>query len=293
MTAQIRIAEQHELEEFAEWAEREGWQPGVGDIHAFCQVDPEGFWVAVDGDRLVGMMSGVRYDGDFSFLGFYIVAPDRRGQGLGHRLFDEVIAQRGDRLMGLDGVPDQISSYEQNGFRLSNWTPRWSGTARQVIDTLSSSVSDPTLQVQHVTSHSSSLENLIAFDALHVPARRDTFVRAWLQPDSVRVGFTALREDEIVGYAVVRPTQPDGARIGPLFADDEATARALLAACATQALDWPGPFSIDVPEPNAAATALMEICGMTISFTCARMYRGDAPKLPFERIYGSTTYELG
>jgi hypothetical protein len=195
--------------------------------------------------------------------------------------------------MGLDGVPDQIASYEENGFRLANWTPRWSGDAVSVASALSGSKSDPGLRVERVDSTSRMLDELVAFDALHVPATRGTFVRTWLDPESVRVGFTASRGGEIVGYAVVRPTKPNGSRIGPLFANDAVAAQTLLAACADQASTWPGPMSIDVPEPNAEATALMERLGMTVSFTCARMYRGDDPQLPLERIYGNTTYELG
>jgi hypothetical protein len=32
---------------------------------------------------------------------------------------------------------------------------------------------------------------------------------------------------------------------------------------------------------------------MTEVFGCARMYNGPAPQLPWDRIYGITTFELG
>lgn len=293
VTIEIRAASSRELSAFGDWAEREGWQPGVDDISAFHRSDPEGFLVAVEEDRVVGMISLAHYSGDFAFLGFYIVSPDLRGRGLGHRLFNAALARGGESPIGLDGVPDQISSYQDNGFQLSNWTPRWSGSADSILAQLDDGASTSPALVHSVDSMSSRIDELIAFDTEHVPAERGVFVRAWLDPDSPRRGFMATHEGVVVGYSVVRPTRPDGSRIGPLFAEDESTARELLRACAVQALDWPGSMSIDVPEPNAAATVLMESLGMTVSFTCARMYRGTMPQLPFERIYGSTTYELG
>jgi hypothetical protein len=48
-----------------------------------------------------------------------------------------------------------------------------------------------------------------------------------------------------------------------------------------------------VPEPNAGAIALADRHGLKPSFEVARMYRGPAPDLPLERIFGITTFELG
>ena len=53
------------------------------------------------------------------------------------------------------------------------------------------------------------------------------------------------------------------------------------------------PVFIDIPAPNSHAKALVERYGMTSVFPTARMYRGHAPVLPLERIYGLTTLELG
>jgi GNAT superfamily N-acetyltransferase len=40
----------------------------------------------------IGCISVVRYSGTFGFLGFYIVRPDRRGQGFGYRLWQAGMA---------------------------------------------------------------------------------------------------------------------------------------------------------------------------------------------------------
>ncbi|HEU4518958.1 MAG TPA: GNAT family N-acetyltransferase, partial [Microvirga sp.] len=53
------------------------------------------------------------------------------------------------------------------------------------------------------------------------------------------------------------------------------------------------PVIIDIPEPNRFALALVERHGMALEFESARMYRGRAPVLPLDEIYGITTFELG
>jgi hypothetical protein len=53
------------------------------------------------------------------------------------------------------------------------------------------------------------------------------------------------------------------------------------------------PLFLDVPEINADAMALADRHGMDEVFGCARMYHGTAPELPWNHIYGVTTFELG
>ena len=38
---------------------------------------------------------------------------------------------------------------------------------------------------------------------------------------------------------------------------------------------------------------LVQELGLTQCFETARMYKGPAPRLPLERIFGITTFELG
>jgi uncharacterized protein YbjT (DUF2867 family) len=94
----------------------------------------------------------------------------------------------------------------------------------------------------------------------------------------------------LTGYAIARPCRT-GFKIGPLFADDEATAERLLAGLSAAIGDEP--FSLDIPEPNRAAVRLVQGFGMTPAFETARMYTGDPPAEPINRIFGVTTFELG
>jgi hypothetical protein len=65
-----------------EWAAREGWNPGLEDAAGFHAADPEGFLISEDADGTpVATMSAVRHGDGLGFVGFYIVAPERRGEG--------------------------------------------------------------------------------------------------------------------------------------------------------------------------------------------------------------------
>jgi hypothetical protein len=52
-------------------------------------------------------------------------------------------------------------------------------------------------------------------------------------------------------------------------------------------------MQIDIPEPNAAGLALARTLGMTECFGCARLYLGQDPALPLQRIFGVTSFEFG
>jgi hypothetical protein len=83
-----------------------------------------------------------------------------------------------------------------------------------------------------------------------------------------------------------------GFKIGPLFADDPATAETLLLGLAAEADD---DFYLDVPDEsaNSAAPRLAERLGMKEVWRCARMYTRGRPPMDLGRVFGNTSLELG
>ena len=57
--------------------------------------------------------------------------------------------------------------------------------------------------------------------------------------------------------------------------------------------DRAGDVFLDVPVPNAAAVHLARSLDLSPVFETARMYKGPAPALRLDRLYGITTFELG
>lgn len=287
MDVEIRTATADQMPLLQQWALREGWGAGRDDTVAFRAADPEGFLLAwIDGEP-VGSISAVRYDDDYSFVGYYIVDPALRGGGIGHRLFDAALARIGSASSGLDGVAEQVPTYASLGYAPTHVTTRYAGSAAIV----SAALAAQAMIVDDISP--SDIDGIVGYDARHVPAPRERFVRAWLDPASPRQSYAIGRGDDIRGYATVRPMVGGGSRIGPLFADDALAARALLAACAVAAIANGDDLAIDIPSPNAAAVDLVESMGMKPRFACTRMYRGGVRALPLDRIWGSTSFELG
>jgi hypothetical protein len=75
------------------WMTEVGWNPGLHDAETFLTTDPEGFHVGLLDGEPIAIVSGVRYDDAFAFLGCYIVRADQRGHGYGLAIH-EVARQR-------------------------------------------------------------------------------------------------------------------------------------------------------------------------------------------------------
>lgn len=276
----LRRMRRSELDLAVQWAAAEGWNPGVHDADAFAAADPDGFFVgAVDGE-MVASISIVTYDASYAFLGFYIVRPDRRGSGYGLRLWQYALEQASARTIGLDGVVAQISTYERAGFILAYRSVRYL--------TRSGSSAAVTKWVRVVDA--ADLERLIAYDRLVFGAPRPGFVSAWLAQAGMRARLAEV-DGVIVGWGAIRPAVV-GYRVGPLFAESATIAEELLAELLASVP--PGAVvAIDVPSPNPDAVNLVRRRRMLPEFETARMYRGPAPDLPTQYVYGVTSFELG
>jgi GNAT superfamily N-acetyltransferase len=273
----IATADLAGVQTMLDWAAAEGWNPGLHDARSFLAADPGGFLLgSLDGEPIAAI-SIVHYDDRFAFLGLYIVRPEWRGRGHGMAMWRAAIARAGSRTIGLDGVVDQQANYARSGFRLVRRNVRYSGRGGG---------SPPTGLVPIEDVDRSAVD---AFDATVFPAARPGFLDAWLTTPGA-IGFAATSEGAVGGYGVARPCR-EGFKIGPLFADDEATADRLLMGLAASIGDEP--FFLDIPEPNEAAGRLVHRLGMTSVFETARMYAGEPPAEPVGRIFGGTTFELG
>jgi hypothetical protein len=276
---EVRVMERAQLDVASDWAEREGWNPGVGDADCFHAADPEGFLMGSLGEEPVGCISVVRYGDRFGFLGFYIVRPELRGRGFGLRIWEAGMRRLEGRTVGLDGVIAQQENYRRSGFVLAHRNIRFGGAPR------CERPDDRRVAVVQ----SGSAQAIIDYDRAFFPADRSTFLRCWLRPE--RREAIALIENGIMrGYGVIRACRK-GFKIGPLFAEADAEADLLFRALAAHANG--APVFLDCPEPTRSATDLAVRYGLSPVFETARMYRGSAPNLPLGRIYGMTTFELG
>ncbi|WP_333761872.1 GNAT family N-acetyltransferase [Streptomyces sp. IBSBF 2390] len=260
------------------WAAAEGWNPGLSDGPAFFAQDPDGFFLGrIDGEP-VSAVSVVNHGPDYAFLGCYLVRPDLRGHGHGLTTWKTALAHAGNRTVGLDGVVAQQDNYRQSGFELAHRTVRFTGLAPELRPAPGVRPAGP-----------ADLADLVVYDGACCPADRPRFLAEWLTGPGHRA---YVRHDggRLAGYGVIRPGV-DTLRIGPLFADTAADARALFSALVADAAGRE--IAVDVPEPNAAGAALAEEAGLRPSFETARMYTGPVRAHARERVFGVTTLELG
>jgi GNAT superfamily N-acetyltransferase len=275
----IRQATADEVATMIEWAAREGWNPGHDDLVPFRMADPEGYWVGEAEGRMTAAISLVHHQTSYAFLGFYIVDPAYRGRGIGYNLWRSVLERSRARTIGLDGVVAQQANYRKSGFVYAHANWRFGGVIAQ-------GAADPDFAA--VTPiHQKAV---LAYDAAMNPSARPRFAAAWYTDTAIRHSACLIRDGKIAALGTIRACR-EGHKVGPLFADDEATAERLFLHLVH--LAGGGTIYLDIPQPNAAARALSERHGMTPVFETARMYRGDAPALPLAKIFGITTFELG
>lgn len=284
----IRNMSRPEVDALVGWAAREGWNPGLHDAELFWTTDPAAFIAAELDGQIVGGGAITSYNGEFGFMGFFIVRPEYRGRGLGKALWharrDRLLARlRPGATIGLDGVFAMQGFYAKGGFVFSHRSMRFrTETAKGA--TPSQSDDEDISPLSGVP-----FDQVLDYDRTCFPASRPTFVKGWIsQPDALALG--CRRDGKLSGYGVVRRCR-EGCKIGPLFADDTPAARALYTRLAAFAAG--GPLFLDAPENNPAAIDLVHKQQMVEVFGCARMYLGAPPVLMHQRVFGVTTFELG
>jgi len=280
----VRTMTRAEVDLAVDWAAAEGWNPGLGDADSFFAADPQGFLVGCVGDEPMATMSVVRYGVSFAFLGFYIVKPEHRGRGYGLRIWDAGLERMAGRTIGLDGVLAQQENYKASGFALAYRNIRFQGLGPG--DAVNMSDIRPVSELPL----KDPFESLRSYDRSMFSVDRTAFLDSWIrQPGSRALGI--IRKGELAGYGVIRPCRK-GWKIGPLFADSPDLAERLFQALRTD-LASDESYYLDVPEVNKEALALAGRHGLELVFETARMYRGRAPVLQLEKIFGVTTFELG
>lgn len=280
MVFTIRQMKESEVQMAIDWAQKEGWNPGINDAHCFYQTDPKGFFIGLLDDEPIAVGSAVIYDESYAFCGLYIVKPEFRNQGYGLKLTYERLKYVGQRITGIDGVLENVSKYERIGYVASHKQIRY-----EWVGEPSFSLSSNMIDLRTLPFH--TLEN---FDRKYFPAPRSKFLYAWInQPQGYSLGY--VENQQLTGYGVIRKCI-QGYKIGPLFAHSPTIAKSLFEALCAKANGEP--VYLDIPEPNKNAQSLVKHYQMTPKFAVIRMYRNGIPHINLEEgIYGVTTFELG
>ncbi len=276
----ISVMSRYEVQIAINWASIEGWNPGLCDADCFYAADPQGFFIGKINDQPVATISAVRYGATFGFIGLYIVESNFRRKGYGIRIWNKALGHLKGRNVGLDGVVSQQEHYKKSGFTLAHRNIRFAGLSRNPGRTPAKIVNLAAL----------SFADVATYDRDFFPEKRDNFLRAWInQPNCRALGI--MENNKLHGYGVIRACQT-GYKIGPLNAESADLAAGLFDALVST-IPSDSTVYLDTPEQNVKAVELAQARGMKPSIETARMYTGEFPGLPLDKVFGITSFELG
>jgi GNAT superfamily N-acetyltransferase len=289
-----------------ERARLEGWGPARTDLKIYSQIDPNGFFISILNNEIIGCISGVRYDESYGYIGYFIVHPDFRGQGYGYQLWNHAMGYLENRLIGLDGVLEQIPRYENAGFQITHYHQRYHGgeLTTEIMTTVREFG-------RGNVSPAHDLVELMNFDSSFFPSPRPSWLHS-LITDPTIICLVARDEttNALLGYAAIRPCESDQYRIGPLFATNLEAAVRLLHSLISHIISLSTSdegsgaavsYLIDLPDCNEATHSLVQLFQLTEQFSCARMYRyppstsalSAAVRVDWNGVFGVSSLEVG
>jgi Acetyltransferase (GNAT) domain/Acetyltransferase (GNAT) family len=279
-TFSIRIMKRSEIDMAIDWAEAEGWNPGIHDADCFYSADLNGFLIGLLDNEPIATVSAVAYGELYGFMGFYIVKPEARNRNLAVQLWDAGLRYLGNRCIGLDSVRPDLVSRKKPEFKPAhtNYRFKWIkgeqwAVAPEVIDLSQAAFSIVT-----------------AYDCEVFGFSRESFLESWMSRPGTRA-LGIIKDDNLSGYGVIRECR-EGFKIGPLFADNAEIARALFEAL-TSDVKMGSAIFLDTPGRNPEAVNIAQSYGMTEVFRTTRMYNKQEPIFPLDKWFGITSFELG
>ena len=288
----IRPARASDIPEIVRWARSEEFAPGFGDVDIYRNTDKQGVWMGWVDSTPVGCIAGVKYNNIYGFIGLYIVRPEYRGQGYGHRLWEQALRHLQDvKCVGLEAASHLITNYAEWGFKTSSQTIRWQ--LFNAEDGLSAqAVLDPQ-DLNTVSGPEIPLEAIKKYDSEREFTARPHFLSQWLEHPSGKVIALIDKYNHCHGFARIRPCllpAGEGWRIGPILADSPVLAKVLILNLLNE---HKGVILIDSPERNHNAQSLLSSLGFREISATTRMYKGSHKAVLTKDVYGLACLELG
>ena len=288
----IRPARASDIPEIVRWARSEEFAPGFGDVDIYRNTDKQGVWMGWVDSTPVGCIAGIKYNNIYGFIGLYIVRPEYRGQGYGHRLWEQALLHlQGVKCVGLEAASHLITNYAEWGFKTSSQTVRWQ--LFNAEDGLSAqAVLDPQ-DLNTVSGPEIPLEAIKKYDSEREFTARPHFLSQWLEHPSGKVIALIDKYNHCHGFARIRPCllpAGEGWRIGPILADSPVLAKVLIL---NLLIEHKGVILIDSPERNDNAQSLLSSLGFHEISATTRMYKGSHKAVLTKDVYGLACLELG
>jgi predicted N-acetyltransferase YhbS len=212
------------------------------DLRLYCQMQPDGWFLALQEERPVGMVGAINY-GTFGYIGLMAVRPDVQRQGIGMSLMQFLLAKLDGQkvpLVLLDASKAGRPLYEKLGF-----LPHDESLAFQRDNT--TALKRPS-QVQLMSVQ--DLDELTEWDATFFGANRRVVLQALLGAYPERAFMLKDKAGHPAGYLFAQKN-----RIGPWIVRQPNDAELLLRAALS--VPYEEKVAVIVPAANQEAVDLL------------------------------------
>jgi GNAT superfamily N-acetyltransferase len=259
----IRLMKPRDLPAGLKLSQGQSWSHRLEDWEFHFRLS-RGWVVADANDQAIGTALWWAYGRDYGSVGLVLVEPQHQGKGFGRKLMHAVLSDAGARSLQLVATSAGLKLYQQCGFRERSGVSQHQGNPTKLIE------APPP---PGVTLRAASREDLVALVALDEAAfgasRREVIGAVF----GVSQGVLAEQEGRVVGFALMR-TSGRGSQIGPVVAEDQALATALIS---YQLKTSPGFTRVDLPSSATQLATWLDAAGLACVDQVTTMVRGDVP----------------
>ncbi|HEY4102861.1 MAG TPA: GNAT family N-acetyltransferase [Polyangiaceae bacterium] len=212
-----------------------------------------------EGGALIAQGALGRFEPNAGTIAKMVVAPEAQRRRLGCKILDELIAiaqSSGLTILGLVATPLGQALYASRGFEVSGEITVFHGTP--ALD-----------RASRGTAALTGIEPAIAFERRFVSCSRAQMLSARFREMNAAVACSGP-SGELAGFALATP-KAGHTVLGPIWAEDEATARELVRAVCTAIS---GPIRLDVPASQSTFRAWLSELGLAEKGVRAEMARG-------------------
>lgn len=253
-----------------------GWNQRLDDWRMLLRLAPAGAFAAVADARdspIVGTAIGIDY-GAFAWIAMMLVDPAYRSRGIGGRLLEAAMqAVPSDVPIRLDATPLGQPLYQRYGFEDEATLSRQVRDARLTEAPKARRRLAPAL-VRPLTD--ADLPVVIEQDCDTFGGTRGSLLE-WAFHGAPQYAHAIRTDDGVMQYCLGRPGRLFD-QIGPVVANDDETAHALVCAALAQAADRP--VVIDAFDERHAFTAALRADRFVVERPLVRMCR--RPDTPFD-----------
>lgn len=241
-----------------------GWNQTRRDWELFLNMSPEGCRVAVDDEgEVVGTVATIRYDNHFSWIGMVLVSPSCQRQGIGIQLLRESLQiLSAEDTVKLDATPAGRKIYLQLDF-----ADEYPIARMQLARASATNLPPGNARLVQKPDLSAILE----MDLQVFGATRKRILQ-WVLDGGKQFAFILQNERGIQGYCFGR-TGFSFIQLGPVIANDLATAKDLLSAALRNCKDTP--VVVDVLLHTPEWVQWLSSIGFQEQRPLIRMYRGS------------------